>query len=158
MTGNLGAFADMLGFSEIGPAMLAESDDGYNVIVGSRPGRMDLMASYDDHPRKLIHLGAHLQSTAAGKFQILEHIFDFYKAKMHLADFSPEAQECIARQMISERAGAMTAISAGRIDDAIALVRTLWASLPGAGYGQREVALDELEQAYLDAGGVISPS
>ena len=158
LTGNLGAFTDMLGFSEIGPALLAASDDGYNVIVGSTPAKPDLFTSYADHPRKLVHLGAHLQSTAAGKFQILEHIFDFYKAKLHLTDFRPESQERIAQRMISERIGAMAAISAGRVEDAIVAVRTLWASLPGAGYGQREVALDELEQAYLDAGGIISPS
>ena len=69
MTPNEKAFLDMLAHSEIGEALLAVSDNGYNVIVGSTPTKPDLFTSYANHPRKLVRLGEFLQSTAAGRYQ-----------------------------------------------------------------------------------------
>lgn len=154
--GNLGAFLDMLGVSEIGRALISASDDGYNVIVGSTIIHPNLFSSYADHPRQLIHIGAHLESTAAGRYQILERNYDFYKAKLGLPDFSPSSQDRIAAQMISERPGAMEAITEGRFADAVAAVRNLWASLPGAGYLQHENQLADLQAAYTAAGGMVA--
>ena len=45
---------------------------------------------------------------------------------------------------------ALRAIQAGRIEDAIGLAAPIWASLPGAGYGQREHALKALLEIYDD--------
>lgn len=36
---NISAFLVMIAWSEIGPTLLEETDDGYNVLVGSTPGR-----------------------------------------------------------------------------------------------------------------------
>lgn len=154
--GNLGAFLDALAWSEIGSALLAISDDGYDVIVGSTPEHPHLFTSYADHPRKLIQLGAHLESTAAGRYQILARYFDSYKATLGLPDFSPGSQDRIAAQMIRERAGAMEAITAGQFQVAVSLVRNLWASLPGAGYGQHENLFATLQAAYAAAGGMLA--
>ncbi len=156
-TGNRGAFLDTIAFSEIGPALLKASDDGYNVLVSSTWLKPLLFSPYDDHPRRLIHLGAHLQSTAAGRYQTLERNYDFYRAKLGLEDFSPESQDLIAWQQISECRGAVAAIDGGDLTPAVSAVRHLWASFPGAGYGQREVAMTALECAFRAAGGLMLP-
>jgi muramidase (phage lysozyme) len=156
VSGNLGAFLDMLAVSEIGRVLLSETDDGYDVLVGATPSDPTTFPSYADHPRQLIHIGAHLESTASGRYQILERNYDFYKAKLGLTDFSPGSQDRIAAQMISERSGAMEAITEGRFADAVAAVRNLWASLPGAGYLQHENQLADLETAYTAAGGTLA--
>ena len=40
--------------------------------------------------------------------------------------------------------------------DSLHQVRKLWASLPGAGYGQHENSYDKLLAAYLKAGGELA--
>ena len=65
MTPNQKAFLDMIAFSEIGPALLAKSDDGYDVLVGSTPDRPLLFTSYAEHPNIL---NAACNSTAAGRY------------------------------------------------------------------------------------------
>ncbi|MFB4683131.1 lysozyme, partial [Enterobacter hormaechei subsp. steigerwaltii] len=42
----------------------------------------------------------------------------------------------------------------GRIERAISRCRNIWASLPGAGYGQREHSLEKLVTVWRNAGGV----
>ncbi|MEG9057847.1 glycoside hydrolase family protein, partial [Escherichia coli] len=50
--------------------------------------------------------------------------------------------------------GALDDIRAGRIERAISRCRNIWASLPGAGYGQREHSLEKLVTVWRTAGGV----
>lgn len=145
---NLAAFLDMLATSE-GTTKYGE-DDGYNVIVGG-----SLFDSYADHPRKRIKINAKLYSTAAGRYQLLSRYFDAYKKQLHLGDFSPEAQDMIAIQQIKEQR-ALADIQAGRFADAVGKCSNIWASLPGAGYGQHENTLASLRQTYTDAGGTFT--
>ncbi|MCY1296782.1 hypothetical protein D9M68_801160 [compost metagenome] len=58
-------------------------------------------------------------------------------------------------QQIRERR-ALDDIKAGRIPEAIEKCRNIWASLPGAGYGQREHQLEDLLAHYVAAGGVLA--
>ena len=155
MTPNEKAFLDMLAHSEIGEALLAVSDNGYNVIVGSTPTKPDLFTSYANHPRKLVRLGEFLQSTAAGRYQLLSRYFDVYKKQLDLPDFSPASQDAIALQQIKERK-AIDDINAGRLEQAIEKCNNIWASLPGSKYGQHTNQLSSLKTAYLNAGGVIA--
>ena len=150
---NINAFLDMIAFSEIGAPLLGVSDNGYNVIVGSTAERPDLFTSYADHPRKLVNLGNGLESTAAGRYQILERYFDDYKAMLKLPDFSPESQDDIATQMIRER-HALPLIALGHIDEAIHLCSNIWASLPGNSYDQHENNINALISYYKSAGGI----
>lgn len=143
MTRNQRAFLDMIAYSEIGPKLLAASDNGYNVIVGG-----SLFHDYSDHPRisvKLPRLG--IKSTAAGRYQILARYFDAYKKILKLPDFSPASQDKIALQLIRE-CRALDEIESGDIEEAIKLCSSRWASLPGANYGQHENKLDDLLAAY----------
>jgi lysozyme len=153
--GNRGAFLDMIAFSEIGPQLLAASDNGYDVIVGSTPAAPKLFDGYADHPRILVDLGNGLKSTAAGRYQLLARYFDAYRRQLGLPDFSPQSQDLIALQQIRERR-ALDDIDAGRVSQAIAKVKNIWASLPGAGYGQRENGYADLLLAYQRAGGMFS--
>ena len=47
---NVCALLDAIAWSEIGAQLLAETDDGYNVLVGSLPSKPLLFDSYADHP------------------------------------------------------------------------------------------------------------
>jgi muramidase (phage lysozyme) len=147
MSPNLQAFLDMIAVSE---GTAGKGDNGYNVIVGGA-----LFESYDDHPRKLVWLRPGLASTAAGRYQLLKRYYDAYKKQLNLPNFSPLSQDLIAIQQIRER-GALQDIEKGYISVAIDKVKNIWASLPGAGYGQHENKLDKLIAAYKDAGGTVA--
>lgn len=148
LTRNLAAFLDMLAFSEIGERLLKASDDGYNVIVGG-----SMFESYVDHPRKKVDLPRlSFISTAAGRYQVLMRYYDAYKEQLHLTDFSPLSQDQIAIQLIKE-CRALDEIEAGLFGKAVDLVKSRWASLPGAEYNQHEQKLDKLRKVYLNCGG-----
>ncbi|WP_087686821.1 MULTISPECIES: glycoside hydrolase family 24 protein [unclassified Pandoraea] len=146
---NVCAFLDMLAWSEF-TSRIAGSDDGYNVLVGG-----GIFPSYADHPRKSVWIKRfNVWSTAAGRYQLLSRYFDVYKKQLSLPDFSPVSQDKIAIQQIRER-GALPDIKAGQIESAISKCRNIWASLPGAGYGQVEHAIEPLIQQYVKAGGAL---
>lgn len=145
MTRNLRAFLDTIAFSELGLKLLNDprSDNGYKVIVGGT-----FFTSYKDHPRKLVKLPKYrINSTAAGKYQILARYYDHYKKALHLPDFGPESQDKIAIQLIKE-CKALTLIEQGRIEEALNKCRSRWASLPSSGYGQHENSMDSLLAFY----------
>ena len=58
-------------------------------------------------------------------------------------DLSPEKSDAVALQQIKER-GALPMIDRGDIRQAIDRCSNIWASLPGAGYGQFEHKADSL--------------
>lgn len=153
---NRQAFLDTIAASELGADLLAKSDNGYNVIVGSTPKHPVLFHSYADHPRvlvKIANLG--LKSTAAGRYQILARYFDIYKKQLGLPDFSPASQDKIALQLIKE-CHALEDIDAGHIEHALMLCASRWASLPSSGYGQRENTSADLKSYFVSAGGVVA--
>lgn len=149
---NVAAFLDMIAFSEgTDNGKQLTKDRGYDVVVGGQ-----LFASYADHPRKLVPLPKlKISSTAAGRYQLLSRYFDAYRKQLGLADFSPAAQDKIAIQQIRERR-ALPAIEAGDFARAVDLVKNIWASLPGAGYGQHEHKLERLAAVFREKGGVLA--
>lgn len=150
MEKNLKAFLDMLAWSE-GTSTIKASDNGYNVIVGG-----SLFSGYADHPRKLVDLPRlKIKSTAAGRYQLLARYWDAYRKQLGLKDFSPASQDAVAIQQIKERR-ALQLIADGKINQAIERCSNIWASLPGAGYGQHEHKMDDLLRRYVQYGGSIS--
>ena len=108
---------------------------------------------YGDHPRKLIDLPRlKIKSTAAGRYQLLSRYWDAYRVSLGLKDFGPESQDRVAIQQIRER-GALILIERGDISLAIKRISNIWASLPGAGYGQHEHKIENLLAAYAQRGG-----
>lgn len=143
MSARVKAFLDMIAKSE---GTAGHGEDGYNILVGY--GRFK---SYADHPRRLIEIERlKIKSTAAGRYQILQGIYDHYAKKLGLKDFSPASQDAIAIELIRER-GAIALIEAGKIPEAVNRVRRIWASLPNAGYGQNEHSIQRVLGWYNDA-------
>ena len=70
-------------------------------------------------------------------------LVDAYRKQLGLKDFSPKSQDAVALQQIKER-GALPMIDRGDIRQAIDRCSNIWASLPGAGYGQFEHKADSL--------------
>ena len=121
---------------------------GYDVIVGG-----ELFTDCSDHPRKSVTLNPKLKSTSAGRYQLLSRWWDAYRKQLGLKDFSPKSQDAVALQQIKRR-GALPMIDRGDIRQAIDRCSNIWASLPGAGYGQFEHKADSLI-AKFKAGGTV---
>lgn len=150
MNANRKAFLDMIAHSEGTSTCKASKHDGYDVIVGGT-----VFTDFADHPRKLVTLNPRLKSTAAGRYQLLMRYWDVYKKQLKLPDFSPASQDAVAIQQIREQK-ALADVDAGRFEVAVAKCANIWASFPGAGYGQHENTLASLQAAYQNAGGKVA--
>jgi muramidase (phage lysozyme) len=132
--------------------MLALSDDGYNVLVGSTPEHMLLFHDYSVHPNIF---NPAVDSTAAGKYQILYRYWTVYQKQLSLPDFGHDSQDRVALQMIME-CHALEDVDFGRVETAMVKVKSRWASLPGAGYGQHQNLAADLIDAYTSFGGLVT--
>ena len=154
------AFLDMLAWAELGSDYLKRSNDGYNVIVTGIDGALELFTDYSTHPfaggrrSKLINRRG-LTSNASGRYQQMLRHWPHYRRLLKLPDFGPISQDKLALQHIKE-CRAIPDVLAGRVVEAVAKCRNIWASLPGAGYKQREHNMDDLIPHYLAAGGVLA--
>lgn len=146
------AFLDMLAWSEgTDNGRQPTKNHGYDVIVGGA-----LFSDYSDHPRQLVDLPRlKIKSTAAGRYQLLARYWDAYRKQLGLKDFSPASQDAVALQQIKERR-ALEFIDSGDIRQAIDRCSNIWASLPGAGYGQFEHKADNLIAKFKEAGGTVN--
>ncbi len=149
---NVLAFLDMIAWAEGTSTSKATKDDGYDVIVTGADRVPEVFTDYSVHPfsrgrkSKVINSKG-LTSNASGRYQFMLRDYAHYRDQLKLPDFGPLSQDRWAIQLISERR-ALPLIQAGKIADAIAAVSNIWASLPGAGYGQPERALGKLLQLY----------
>ena len=155
ITKNRKALLNTIAHSELGSWILTHSDDGYNVLVGSTPNNIMLFHGYSDHPNQLVHIRTGLDSTAAGRYQLLHKFYVAYCQLLGLHDFSKESQDQIALQQLKEK-GALASIDIGDFANAIAKANTIWASLPGSPYGQRTNNYDELLVIYQANGGSLT--
>lgn len=127
------AFLSLIGWSE-GAA--------YNTIVTGVTGP-STFTDFSDHPFApqfnrppvIVRRSPLLESTAAGRYQLLYRWWVPYKAMLKLSDFSPASQDAVALQQMKER-GAQALIAAGDIQSAITACSNIWASFPGNKYGQ----------------------
>ncbi|EOC0418876.1 glycoside hydrolase family 104 protein [Cronobacter malonaticus] len=154
---NLAAFLDMLAWSEGTATHPLTQNSGYDVIVTGLDGKHEIFTDYSDHPfahgRPAKVFNQHGEkSTASGRYQQLYRFWPHYKTQLLLPDFSPLSQDRLAIQLIRER-NALGDIEAGDIERAITRCGAIWASLPGAGYGQREHVLESLTSVWRNAGG-----
>lgn len=147
MSPNMKAFLDTIAHSEIGPALLSVSDNGYNVMVGSTPQHPLLFSDYSTHPR--IHNDA-TNSDAAGRYQFMGRYWGAYRMQLGLPDFGPASQDRWCIQLIGE-CRARDDVELGAIERAITKCSSRWASFPGAGYGQHENCMADLLGAYRAA-------
>ena len=120
---------------------------GYDVIVA------ETVTDYSDHPRKLVTLNPKLKSTGAGRYQLLSRWWDAYRKQLGLKTSLEKSGRC-GIAAIKER-GALPMIDRGDIRQAIDRCSNIWASLPGAGYGQFEHKADSLIAKFKEAGGTV---
>ncbi|WP_192457707.1 glycoside hydrolase family 104 protein [Musicola keenii] len=157
---NMTAFLDMLAFSEGTATHPLTRNRGYDVVVTGMDGKPEIFTDYRDHPfaggrpAKVFNKQGQ-RSTAAGRYQQLYRYWPAYKAQLKLPDFGPESQDALAIQLIRERR-AFNDVITGRIASAIVACNNIWASLPGAGYGQREHNIEKLLAVFRQAGGVLA--
>jgi len=149
---NMKAFLDMIAHSEIGADLLAKSDNGYNVIVGSTAKKPLLFSDYSKHPKVRV---ASMNSDAAGRYQFMGRYWEAYQKQLSLPDFGKESQDKWAIQLIKE-CKAVDDIESGRIEAAISKCKSRWASFPNAGYGQHENKMGDLVASYRQSGGVVT--
>ncbi len=158
---NVKAFLDAIATFES-----AVGDAGYVMLYGG--GEFE---DFRDHPGNLgwggvrlpdelcakAGLGAGCVSTAAGRYQITRTTWNRLR-RSHgdtLPDFSPASQDTAATILLGEE-GALQPLEAGDFDEALVRARRIWASMPAAGYGQREHSVDKWREAYTDAGGTVA--
>src|SRR6185437_6633157 len=100
----------------------------------------EIFTDFSDHPfangrkSKVINRKG-LTSNAAGRYQFMLRDWAHYRDLLSLPDFGPESQDQWALQLIRERR-ALLLIESGHFADAVEKCKNIWASLPGAGYGQ----------------------
>jgi muramidase (phage lysozyme) len=135
----LKAFLDLIAWSEGTNLGL---DDGYGMIVSGIDGPHSF-TDYSDHPFApqfsrapvIVRKQPLLESTAAGRYQLLYRWWNPYKAMLRLPDFTPASQDAVAIQQIKEKAG-LELIADLNIEGAIIACSNIWASLPGNSYGE----------------------
>jgi muramidase (phage lysozyme) len=138
---NLKAFLLMIQYAEgtIGT-------NAYRMLYGG-----GLFSDYSNHPNIAITKWG-ITSTAAGAYQFLFSTWMEIQAALQLPDFSPISQDKAAVELIRKK-DALADVVNGKIVSAIYKCRKIWASFPGAGYGQGEKNIESLLQFYIKAGG-----
>jgi muramidase (phage lysozyme) len=128
-------------------------DQGYSRLCGGGEAKnLNRHPAYDGFIVSLPKLG--IKSTAAGAYQINKPTWESLGYNK-LTPFDPDSQDVAAYKLIA-RAGAVADVDAGRIAEAVHKCRKIWASLPGAGYGQREESLSRVVAEYEKNGGVYT--
>lgn len=143
----LTAFLSLIGW--------AEGAD-YNTIVNGVDGPATF-TDFSDHPFApqfnrppvIVRRSPLLESTAAGRYQLLYRYWPIYRAQLGLADYSPASQDAIAIEQIKERGG-IARIGTGDIEGAIKACSNIWASLPGNNYGQGGKSMDALLEKFKE--------
>jgi muramidase (phage lysozyme) len=106
--------------------------------------------SFKEHPNKILcalYKGELLCSSAAGRYQFLAKTWKRVAPKINAHDFSPLNQDRAAIELIREN-NALEDVKRERFEEAIEKVNKVWASLPGAPYGQPTRTLQELKTVY----------
>ena len=146
------AFLDMLAWSEGTDNGRQKTRNHWFMACHCRQRK--LFTDYSDHPRKLVTLNPKLKSTGAGRYQ------RFPVGGM------PTASSLAWKTLLSEKSGrcgiaarlrsvALYLIDRGDIRQIIDRCSNIWASLPGAGYGQFEHKADSLIAKFKEAGGTV---
>ena len=140
---NVKAYLDVIAASEGTSSSSITKLDGYDVLVTGINGP----ATFDDflaHPFEngrqsiVVRVGPpQLRSTASGRYQIILSTYKRLAAESGCTRFAPINQDALAIQLLKD-CRAMQHLLDGEIAAATAAAAIVWASLPGAPYGQPE--------------------
>jgi len=133
---NVNAFLRLIRYAE------HHKDDSsvYNTLYGGGH-----FSGYATHPNKNGTTRWGHTSPAAGAYQILWSTWDEQRRRGLVKDFSPAAQDAIAREKLKTR-GATPYIEKGDIESAIPKLRKEWTSLPGA--AQSKMSMQEARHLF----------
>ena len=106
-------------------------------------------------PRKLVTLNPKLKSTGAGRYQLLSRWWDAYRKQLGWASLRKVRTLWRIAAGVKERGALPMNVDRGDIRQAIDRCSNIWASLPGAGYGQFEHKADSLIAKFKEAGGTV---
>ncbi|MGH9966659.1 MAG: glycoside hydrolase family 24 protein [Pyrinomonadaceae bacterium] len=134
-----------------------DADEGYGRVVRgtvlSAPHNPELVGQvnvtitdFTRHPNILVQVQPGLNSTAAGRYQFLNRTWN----GLGLGNFGARNQD-IGAVMLLQQAGAINPLFAGDVAQAATNARGIWASLPGAPYGQPVRAMADFRTAYDNA-------
>ena len=143
------AFLDMLAYGGTDNGR-QKTRNRCDVIVGG-----ELFTDYSDHPSQTCHAKPKTQINRRRTLPASSCWWDAYRKQLGLKDFSPKSQDAVALQQIKERGAFLPMIDRGDIRQAIDRCSNIWASLPGAGYGQFEHKADSLIAKFKEAGGTV---
>ena len=143
------AFLDMLAWSEgTDNGRQKTRNHGYDVIVGG-----ELFTDYSDHPRKLVTCG----KTQINRRRTLPASFrwwDAYRKQLGLKGLLSKVRtlwHCSRLRSVALYLWLIVVISVENVDRC----NNIWASLPGAGYGQFEHKADSLIAKFKEAGRLV---
>lgn len=128
----------------------------YDTIVSGVNGPATF-TDFSDHPFApqfnrppvIVRRSPLLESTAAGRYQLLYRWWAPYKASLRLTDYSPASQDAVAIEQMKER-GAIALIGTGDIEGAITACSNIWASFPGNDYAQGGHSMDALLAKFAE--------
>jgi muramidase (phage lysozyme) len=131
--------------------MIGESEgaDYQTMVHGGRKNKD--IKDLSRHPNKVQGSGR-LASTAAGRYQFLYKTWKPIADALGLTDFSPLSQDIACIELFKQK-GAVQSILSNDFAGAVHAVRKVWASLPGAGYGQGENTLEKVKRFYQEGLG-----
>lgn len=162
---NIAAFLVMIRTAE-GTA----GEGGYGALFGwpNIAGRSFDPYTVQGHPKVYFKYtdkaGKVLNVSPAGAYQIVYTTWLTYQVPFRawalingyeVQGFTPATQDAFAIYLL-DRKHALDHIKAGRLDQALAIAKTEWASLPGAGVNQPERSKDYVVAAYQAAGGLLA--
>ena len=104
-----------------------------------------------DHPRKLVTLNLTINRR---RTLPASPVGGMHRKQLGLKDSLRKVRTLWHCSQIKER-GALPMIDRGDIRQAIDRCSNIWASLPGAGYGQFEHRADSLIAKFKEAGGTV---
>ena len=143
------AFLDMLAWSE-GTVTDSENQSGYDVIVGRRAIYWLLRS-----PSQTCHAKPKTQINRRRTLPASFRWWDAYRKQLGLKGFSPKSQDAVALQQIKERGALPIWLIVVISVRQSTVAACIWASLPGAGYGQFEHKADSLIAKFKEAGGTV---
>ena len=107
-------------------------------------------SGFEKHPEKVLCArlgGRRICATAAGRYMFLFGTWNKVARALGLRDFGPLSQDLAALYLIVTN-GALDDVLAERIEEAITKLNRVWATFPGAPYGQPTKSMDYLKRVY----------
>ena len=135
---NIRAVLDAIAVAELGAD--AEAKGGYGYLFGDVGGKETFDANkLTRHPKRVVHKWGH-SSSATGRYQTMDFVWDEEAGRLGIRDFKPQSQEIMAVSRLMYRK-VVDDILSGNVAGAIAKPGNFdlageWASLEGNPYGQ----------------------